>query len=108
MANIQSQLQNRTALKYNHILISGNGEISISGNDFVCSSSLAQYEVSNFLNEGKFDNFVTVQVASESGSFGPDMKPFQKHINKMLRIIRNTNYKIVQQNGQTFTIEGLN
>lgn len=105
---MQEILNNRTALKYNHILISGNGEISISGNDFVCSRHLAQYEVSNFLNEGKFDNFVTVQVASESGSFGPDMKPFQKHINRLLRIIRNTNYKIIQQNGQTFTIEGLN
>jgi hypothetical protein len=101
-------LNNRVALKYNHILISGNGEINISGETFQHSRSLAQYEVSNYLNEGKFDNFVTVQIASESGSFGPDMKPFQKHINKMLRIIRNTNYKIVQQNGQTFTIEGVN
>lgn len=104
---MQQVLNNRTAIKYNHILISGN-EISISGNDFVHSRSLAQYEVSNYLNEGRFDNFVTVQVASETGSFGPDMKPFQKHINKMLRIIRNTEYKIVQQNGQTFTLEGLN
>jgi hypothetical protein len=104
---IQSQLNNRVAIKYNHILISGN-EISISGKDFTHSRSLAQYEVTNYLNEGKFDNFVTVQIASESGSFGPDMKPFQKHINKMLRIIRNTNYRIVQQSGQTFTLEGLN
>ena len=105
---MQEVLNNRTAIKYNHILISGNGEISISGNDFVHNRSLAQYEVSNYLNEGKFDNFVTVQVPNENGSFGPDMKPFQKHINKMLRIIRNTNYKIVQQNGQTFTLEGIN
>ena len=105
---IQSQLNNRVALKYNHILIAGDGKISISGNDFVCNRHLAQYEVSNYLNEGKFDNFVTVQVASESGSFGPDMKPFQKHINKLLRIIKNTNYKIVQLNGQTFTLEGVN
>ena len=102
---IQSQLNNRPALKYNHILMERK-DIWVSGHG--ANNVYSMERVQMLLNEGYFEDYVTVILSSESGSFGPDMKPFQKHINKLLRIIKNTNYKIVQLNGQTFTLEGVN
>jgi len=104
---IQNKLNNRVALKYNHILID-RLEISISGNGFMHTRPLAMYEVQDYLNSGKFDNFVNVQLASESGSFGPDHKASPLMIKKLTRLLKNTNYDIVAVNGQNFTIEGLN
>lgn len=107
MTNIQSQLQNRTALKYNWLTVGEKGGIVAdrNGDNLLCFS---MEDITTMLNLGSFENFITVSIDGENGNIGPNVKPSQKAIKRLLRIIRNTNYKIVQQNGQTFTLEGLN
>ena len=105
MTNTSQKLKTRVTLKYNHILME-NKDIWVSGHGV--NNVYSMKYVQELLNDGNFENFIQVQLSSESGSFGPDMKPSPLRIKKLLRLLKNTNYKIVQQNGQTFTLEGLN
>lgn len=105
----QSTLNNRVAIKDNKMSISDKGEIYIYKDDQQ-GMSFPIFKITELLQQGGFENFVTVHIGggSDGGMSGPGVKPNQKGINRLLRIIKQTNYKVVQVNGQTFTIEGMN
>ena len=56
----------------------------------------------------EFENFINVSISGENGISGPNIKPSRKGLKRLMKIINGTNYKIVQQNGQQFTLEGVN
>jgi hypothetical protein len=106
---INQTLGNRVAIKDNKMSISDRGEIYIYKDDQQ-GMSFPIFKITELLQTGGFENFVTVFIGggSDGGSCGPGVKPNQKGINRLLRIIKQTNYRIVSQNGQYFTIEGSN
>jgi hypothetical protein len=104
---IQSQLQNRTGIKYNQMRINETGKIDICKDDYNGQEFSLDY-VRSKLMEGSFENIVIVFLYGELGISGPNVKPSRKSLNRLMKIINGTNYRIIQQSGQTFTIEGLN
>ena len=102
---IQSQLNNRPALKYNHILMERK-DIWVSGHG--ANNVYSMERVQMLLNEGYFEDYVTVVLSSESGSFGPDMQPSPLRVKKLMRLLKKTDYHILKQEGQTFLISGVN
>lgn len=103
-----SQIQNRTAIKNNYIGISDATAKMYIGKDMGQGLQFNLSDVRHFILNGDFDNFITVSLAGENDCFGPNIKPSRKALNRLMKLINGTNYRIIQQNGQTFTIEGLN
>lgn len=100
-------LKNRIAIKYNQISIEDKGKLYISRN-LDQGSSFGLYEVRRMLLDKEFDNFVQVSISSENGSIGANCKPSRKGISRLLSIINGTQYRIVNQSGQNFELEGVN
>src|SRR3982750_3910477 len=105
--NIQETLQNRTAIKYNEMNIEETGKIYVESHGYH-GIAFSNEGIKNRLINGDFENIVKVIVEGPNGQSGPNIKPSRKGINRMLSIIRDTQYRIIQQNGLVFTLEGAN
>src|SRR5678815_5507302 len=102
MNQIQNNLQNRSALKLNYIIVEETGKIYADrGGDQ--GLMFDNKSIRTKLLNGDFDNTVTVFVSGVNGQSGPNIKPSKKALQRMFRIIRHTTYRVVQQCGQNFT-----
>ena len=99
-------LQNRTAIKFDYLVVPESGNMSLfHGNDItICNVSGTKKR----FEYGDFENTVIVYVEGPEGQSGPNVKPSQKAVNRLLGMIRFSPYKVIQQNGQHFTLEGEN
>lgn len=107
MEQIQNIINNRVALKFNHIHMSESGTTYIYRNDEQ-GINKALYEVKSKLLNNEFDNIINVFVEGANGQCGPNVSPSKKAIKRLTSIINGSSYRIVQQKGQYFTLEGMN
>jgi hypothetical protein len=104
---LQKTIGQVLGIKYNRIDVTENGKIYFSRN-IEQGIGQALYEVKNKLIDGQFENIITVSVDGAKGCFGPNVKPSKKGLKRLISLIKNTKYSVVQVNGQNFTLEGSN